>query len=184
MWDLLSASPSPTSRANGTTVPPAAGQNHWLTLPGVLLVILCLPMVSMAQEGVTLAGRVLDNDDGSPVGLATVVVESAESGEALSGALAGEDGRFLVQGLAPGRYTVRTSFPGMYPTETDVLVSELNLSYDLGDVRLIRLVSLEEITVTADAIRAAGVDTQVFRLDEGATLSTGSLLDAMRNSPA
>ena len=70
--------------------------------------------------------------NGSPIGFATVVVEAAESGEALSGTLAGQDGRFVIQGVAPGQYTIRTSFPGFRPTESDVLVSELNQSYDLG----------------------------------------------------
>ena len=64
-----------------------------------------------------------------------------------------------------------------------MLVSELNQSYDLGDIRLVPLLDLEEITVTAEAIQTAGIDTQVFRLDEGATQTTGSLLDAMRNLP-
>ena len=45
------------------------------------------------------------------------------------------------------------------------------------------LLDLEEITVTAEAIQTAGIDTQVFRLDEGAAQSTGTLLDAMRNLP-
>ncbi len=149
----------------------------------MILVGLVLPTTLLAQEGAALSGRALDDIDGSPIGLATVVVENAESGETLSGTLAGEDGRFLVQGLAPGDYTIRTSFPGFYVAEARVLVSELNPSYDLGDIRLLRLLDIEEITVTAEAIRAAGIDTQVFRLDDGATQSTGSLLDAMRNLP-
>ena len=62
-----------------------------------------------------------------------------------------------------------------------MLVSELNPSYDLGDIRLVPQVLAQEITVTAEAIRLAGIDTEVFRLDEGPTQSTGSLLDAMKN---
>ena len=135
----------------------------------MLLVILLVPTASLAQEGAILSGRALDDVNDSPIGFATVVVESAESGEALSGTLAGEDGRFVVQGLTPGEYTIRTSFPWFRPTESDVLVSELNQSYDLGDIRLVPLLDLEEITVTAEAIQTAGIDTQVFRLDEGAT---------------
>ena len=142
-----------------------------------------MPSTSLAQEGAVLSGRALDDVNGSPIGFATVVVESAESGEALSGTLSGEDGRFVVQGLAPGEYTIWTSFPGFRPTESDVPVSELNQSYDLGDIRLVPLLDLEEVTVTAAAIQTAGIDTQVFRLDEGPTQSTGSLLDAMRNLP-
>ncbi len=152
----------------------------WALLP--LLVL--LPTASLAQEGAaTLAGRILDDADASPIGFATVLIADA-SGEPLSGVLAEQDGRFLIEGLPPGAYTIEMSFPGFYPLEADLLVSELNLSYDLGDVRLVRELNLEQaITVTAEAIRLAGINTEVFRLDDGPALSTGSLLDAMRNLP-
>lgn len=32
-------------------------------------------------------------------------------------------------------------------------------------------------------LRAAGIDTQVFRLDEGPAQSTGTILDALKNVP-
>ena len=126
----------------------------------------------------------LDVTDGSPVAFVSVVVEGAESGEQVTGTLSGEDGRFLVQGLAPAEYTIATSVPGFYSVEIELFVGELNESFDLGDIRLERLPTFEEeIIVTAEAIRTAGIDTQVFRLDEGPAQSTGSLLDAMRNLP-
>jgi outer membrane cobalamin receptor len=65
----------------------------------------------------------------------------------------------------------------------DVLVSEINPSYDLGDLRLRRLAPLDAVTVTVDALPTAGIDTQVYRLNDGATQSTGSVLDAMRGLP-
>ena len=47
-----------------------------------------------------------------------------------------------------------------------------------------RLESFEDqVTVTAEVIRAAGFDTQVFQLDDGPAQTTGSLLDAMKNLP-
>ena len=151
----------------------------------VLLILLLAPVASLAQEETaTLSGRILDVTDGSPIGFVSVLVENADSGERLTGTLTGEDGRFLVQGLPTGEYRVSISFPGFYPAETDLLVGELNQSFDLGDVRLVRLEDFsEEITVTAEAIRAAGLDTQVFQLDDGPIQSTGSLLDAMKNLP-
>ena len=75
-------------------------------------------------------------------------------------------------------------FPGFLTAEADFLVGELNQAYDLGDIQLVRLESFEDqITVTAEAIRAAGLDTQVFQLDDGPAQTTGSLLDAMKNLP-
>ena len=178
MLDFSPPSPATDSSLALRPVPRRKGASL-----GSLLAILLLPTASLAQEGATVSGRALDADDDAPISLATAVVEDAESGDTLSGALAGADGRFLLRGLEPGRYTIHTSFPGFIPEEVDVLVSELNLSYDLGDIRLVRLGSIEALTVTVDAIRAAGIDTQVFRLNEEATQSTGSLLDAMRNLP-
>ena len=71
---------------------------------------------ALAQEGATLSGHVLDATDGVPVGFATLVIEHAESGETLTGALTDEDGRFVVQGLEPAEYKVWASFPGLYPS--------------------------------------------------------------------
>src|SRR5687767_15853115 len=150
----------------------------------VLITLLLAAATSFAQGTAILSGRVLDVTDGSPVGLATVLVENTASGQTISGTLAGENGRFVVKGLAPGTYKIRTSFPGFQPADVDVLVSPLNQSYDLGDIRLVRLERFADaVTVTADAIRAEGIDTQVFRLDQGATQSSGSVLDAMKSVP-
>ena len=153
-------------------------------LSGVLIALI-IPAMSFAQEATAVVvGRVLDMSNGSPVLLATVVIEDAKSGQQLSGTLTRETGRFVIQGLAAGSYTLRISFPGFYPAEADVLVSPLNQSYDLGDIRLPRLEGFEDtITVTAEAIRAAGIDTQVFRLNDGPAQSTGTLLDAVKGLP-
>lgn len=146
-------------------------------------IVLLLPASLLAQRGAAVSGRAVDSASGSAVGLVTVVVSNAESGDTLSAALAGEDGRFRVHGLAPGRYTIHVRFPGFQPAESQVLVSELNPSYDLGDIRMVRIVTIDQVRVTASAIRAAGVDSRTYRIGEGASQSTGSVLDALKNLP-
>src|SRR5690606_18900010 len=129
-----------------------------------------------AQEPVTVvAGRVVELPDGRPIGFASVVVEDTESRETLSGTYSGEDGRFRIEGLRPGTYTIRITFPGFYEATADVTISPLNSSYDLGEVRLPRVEGVrEEITVTADALRARaeGLDTQLVRLGDGPAPAT------------
>jgi len=98
-----------------------------------------MPMTAFAQGAASVAGRVLDMESGMPVGFATIVVESAANPTSRSGALAGEDGRFVLQGLAPGPYNIRVTFPGFLEADTDVLVSPLNNTYDLGNIRLPRI---------------------------------------------
>jgi hypothetical protein len=147
------------------------------------LLLSLLPASSMAQSGATVSGRVVDAGNGSRIAFATVVIRNTQSGDTLSGAVTGEDGRFRILGLQPGRYAFDVRFLGFRPTQTEVLVSPLNQSYDLGDIRMARVVTLEQVRVTESAIRAAGVDTKVYRLGEGASQSTGSMLDALKNLP-
>src|SRR5688572_22022535 len=64
---------------------------------------------AQAQD-VTVAGRVLDAGTGTPVSFATVTV--LREGVAVGGELADEDGRFVIEGLERGTYTVHLGFVG------------------------------------------------------------------------
>jgi hypothetical protein len=145
--------------------------------------MLLSPQAALAQQGATVAGRTVDSTSRAPIALVTVVLVRAVSGDTLSGTITGSDGRFLVRGLLPGRYTLATRFPGVRPAEVSLLISALNPSYDLGDILLGRTPTLATVAVTADAIRTAGLDTEVMRIGEGATPSTGTVLDALKSAP-
>jgi hypothetical protein len=101
----------------------------------VLLLHPSLPAEAFAQADARVAGRVLDPANKTPFGYATVVIENAATGASLSGALTGEGGRFVVQGLTPGTYGLRVTYPGFLEAEADVVVSPLNNTYYLGDIR-------------------------------------------------
>ena len=156
-----------------------------LAAVAALLGVFTITALSSAQTGTAIvSGRVLDANGGAPLGFASVVLEHPTTGQQLGGTLAAENGRFVIQGLPPGAYKVRISFAGFQPADTDVLVSTLNQTYDLGDIRLPRLERFKEaITVAGQTGRAEALDSQLFRLDEGPTKSTGTLLDALKNLP-
>ncbi len=113
-------------------------------LSALTVLIALLPAVAAGQaRTATVSGRVLDASNASPIPFVSVIVETA-AGLQLSGALTAENGRFQIQGLPPGTYKVTITFPGFQPADTDVLVSTLNQSYDLGDIRLPRMEGFED----------------------------------------
>ena len=135
---------------------------------GLIVLFMAVPL--FPQGTAVVSGRLLQAADDSPIAFASVVVEEAASGQQLSGTLTLENGRFQIQGLATGAYKIRIAFTGFYPADADVLVSALNNSYDLGDIRLPRLEGRQDqisVTTDADAVQTAGFDTQVFQLDQG-----------------
>ena len=150
----------------------------------LVIALVLFPHLAPAQPGAAiLSGRVLDAANGSPIAFASILVENPATGQQLTGTLASDNGRFVLKGLAPGTYKVRISFAGFHPAEADLVVSTLNPTYDLGDIRLPRVEGFKEAITVAGELRAEGIDTQVFRLSDGPTQSTGTLLDALKNLP-
>jgi hypothetical protein len=138
---------------------------------------------AFAQDDVTVAGRVVDAASGSAVPFATVTL--LRDGTAVGGELTDEAGRFVVEGLARGSYTVSISFVGYRAVEQLLLVGERNEHYDLGDLALAREEGVtDEIIISAQRqILEANLDRRVFDLQNDIARGTGSVLDAMRGLP-
>ena len=146
-----------------------------------LLAFICV--AAEAQEDITVAGRALDTSTGSPVAFATVTV--LRDGMPVGGELADEQGRFVIEGLERGSYTVNVGFTGYTAVEAPLLIGQRNEHYDLGDLSLVRAAGVtDEIIVTAQRqVLEANLDRRVFDLGEDIARSTGSVLDAMRGLP-
>ena len=112
---------------------------------GLPLGLVLFAVAPAAQTG-TLAGTVVDAETGDPLISANVYIAAAERGAATD-----LDGNYRLANLAAGTYTVRVSYTG-YTTQnvTDVVVTA-------GEVTALDLAlqyeTLEEVTVTADAVR-------------------------------
>jgi len=71
-----------------------------------------LAAAAVAQSTSTISGRVISADDGFPLPDAPIQAKNASSGATVS-ARSGQDGKYVLEGLAAGSYEVSASYPGL-----------------------------------------------------------------------
>jgi hypothetical protein len=150
---------------------------------GISISLLLFTCFSFAQNIANVSGRVVDAGSNQPLDFASIEIRAADSTAILAGVLAGEDGRFLIEGLPRGNYSVRVIDAGYSATEVPLTVGLANDILNLGDIALqASNVAVEEITVTGAAIQfEEGVRS--FSLADNAAFAGGSILDAMKGLP-
>ncbi|MGN0029777.1 MAG: outer membrane beta-barrel protein [Marinilabiliaceae bacterium] len=100
---------------------------------GALVVAMCV-VCEVASAQCSVRGVVTDDADGSVLPSASVV--AFVSDEARGGASSDSDGRFVVDSLAVGDYSLRVSFVGYEPMSVDVKFSAARRNVDVGRLRL------------------------------------------------
>ena len=104
-----------------------------IRIPALLLFV-CLLMIGLAapagaQTGTTLSGKVTQGDNNQPMPGALVVID-----ELRREVRAGDDGRYVFDGVSPGQYHVGVRAEGYTTKRTEVMVgttpATLNLSID------------------------------------------------------
>jgi hypothetical protein len=135
--------------------------------------VVCLG--AMAQGGGAVRGVVTDQS-GALVPGAQVTV-TGPGGVARS-AVSGNDGSYSVNGLAPGKYTVKTSAPGLTQVGSDsVDISGATVSLDIT-LRLV--LEKQEITVEEQGTGQVSTDSSQ---NASSVVVTGDALDALSDDP-
>ncbi|HKH91161.1 MAG TPA: TonB-dependent receptor [Gemmatimonadaceae bacterium] len=95
-----------------------------------------------------MKGTIVDQKSSAPVARASVTVRNKATSALVTGAIAGPNGAFRVQGLRPGVYSVRLTFLGFAPKTQDVTITPAAPIVDLGTVQLTRVaVALGQVEV-------------------------------------
>ena len=102
-------------------------------MKAMIMFISMLLVQSMATASNRISGRVVDDNDTSPLIGATVVL-SDDSGKQVMGVTTDTDGRFELKEVTTGNYTLQCSYVG-YDTFIMVL-KQLERNTDLGEIRL------------------------------------------------
>ena len=93
-------------------------------------------------------GTIVDQKSSAPVARASVTVRNKATSALVTGAIAGPNGAFRVQGLRPGAYSVRLTFLGFAPKTQDVTITPAAPIVDLGAVQLTRVaVALGQVEI-------------------------------------
>ena len=99
-----------------------------------------------------IRGHVVEAKTDQPIARASVSVRAKAGGPIITGAIAGDDGGFRLQGLRPGAYTLRTTYIGFTPLIQDVTISPNE-----------PVVVLKAIMLTRAAVELAGVAVNAER---------------------
>jgi outer membrane receptor protein involved in Fe transport len=151
-------------------------------VPVLLLAVWALP--GRAQTGgAGIRGRVVAQETSRPVAGAAVVARPEGDTAAAGRATAGADGRFRIEGLAPGRYVVRATHAGMQAAESAPVAVAAGATADAGDVKLPRVVALDALEVRVQRPPVVHAEDRNVYSVKDMPAATGGAADIMRTLP-
>lgn len=138
-----------------------------------------------ARAAGRLTGMVTSSSTGKAVAYASVAVLT-EAGTPVTGSVCGDDGQFVLPGLAPGTYTLRVSFLGYQDlVRPGIVVPAAGGTVALGTLLLRPAAQqLGEVVVTArKALIEEKVDRTVYNAEQDETTRGGDATDVLKRVP-
>ena len=148
-----------------------------------LLLVISLWSTALWGQQARLSGKILGEGQ-EPLALAVVKVEQASDSSFVKGSVADEEGNFIVEGLAAGRYQLNISNIGY----SSVLISAFELSKgeskELGTIQMsVNATDLEVVTVKSlRPVVEQKIDMTVLNLNNMITDGKNSI-DVLRYGP-
>lgn len=139
---------------------------------------------SLRKKGIgKITGKVLDTEGGSGVEFATISLFLKE--ELIDGTITDNDGKFALNELIDGNYTLEISFLGYDKIVVDDVLIEKERSVNLDDVYLSESATmLDEVTVTGQrAFIEEKVDRMIYNAEKDNLAKGGDAADVLRKVP-
>ncbi|WP_192823536.1 outer membrane beta-barrel family protein [Rufibacter sp. LB8] len=147
------------------------------------------PSVASVQQRGTgkIAGLVLDSTNSKPVEFATISLISVATGKPVDGTVTDDRGRFTLNRVGFGSYTLSVSFIG-YETMTRkaFTLSEKDADVELGRLLLKPILNkLQEVTVVGEKpLVEDKVDRMVYNAEQDITNIGGNASDVLKKVPS
>ncbi|GAB3824654.1 TonB-dependent receptor domain-containing protein [Hymenobacter jeollabukensis] len=146
---------------------------------------LTAPLAVQAQTTGGISGTLLDGSNQQPLPFANVVLFRAQDSVLVTGAQTSETGRFRLEKVAAGTYTLRATVLGYQALRRPVTVGPTG-TLDLGSVALQPTTTqLKGVTVTGE--RAAvqdNLDKKVINVEKDLTSVGGTAVNVLQNVPS
>jgi hypothetical protein len=143
-----------------------------------LVLSLALSVAIFGQPGSGVVRGVITDESGALVPGAKVTVSSAAG--AVKSVTAGDNGNYMVTGLAPGKYTVQASSPGLVQFQPATVDVSGGLQPATLNLQLRVAAEKQEVTVQENTGPSVSVDPAQ---NAGALVLRGADLDALSDDP-
>ncbi|MEO7455022.1 MAG: TonB-dependent receptor [Gemmatimonadaceae bacterium] len=133
-----------------------------------------------------IVGKLVDSASGRPVASGSITVRRAGDSTFANGALPRPDGTFRVDGLVPGRYTLRVRALGFGPVlRNDIVIAPAKPLVDVGAINLHTVAAkLEGQQVLAEREETVlAPDRNSYSTKNMTVASGGTAVDVLRNIP-
>ena len=132
-----------------------------------------------------ITGKIVDARTGQPVEYATVAIYNQANNSLVTGTITDNDGKFSVDGLKNGTYSLKASFIGYEPLE----IKDIQVTGSVKQLGTIKLSSsdaeIEEVEVTAKKKDISyQLDKKVINLSTDINADNGSAADALEGVPS
>ena len=158
----------------------------FLRILPILLLLLCYAGGLWAQNNtVTVSGVIKEKGSDSALSYVNVVLRHENNNIFAAGTVSGDDGRFSLANIKPGKYILQLSYIGYLPHEQPLFVGSLSPNLELSTIELEPDAAvLTEVRVTSgpDAV-SDKLDKKTYTLGNNISQTGGSVLQALRNLP-
>lgn len=155
----------------------------------LLVVIFTFLFVALHAQGPSLSitGKVLEVGSGQPMEYCTVSLFDGEESAPVTGTITDLEGKFIIEKVKPGKYTLEVSFIGFQAYRKEgIVVNPSKPKVDLGVIELAadeQAIKEVEVTSNRSTVRYE-IDKKVVSVDKQISSSNGTAADVLATVPS
>jgi len=151
-----------------------------------VLLLYCLVVMHISAQTMKVGGIVIDATTKAPIEFAAVTISKSTDSLIITGAITDAEGKFLLNDITPGGYTVKVNFLGYDDVKKDIDVTAGTPVISTGPLLMQQSTSmLDEVNVTAEkSYLQNSIDKKVYNIEKDIVASGGNAADALQTIPS